>query len=385
MNHLRPASAAHAMPDIAAGETAMLSVDLEAISDNYALLAGFAGGAECAAVVKADAYGTGMAAVAPTLYRRGCRTFFVATLAEAIALRRRIADAAIYVLNSCFAGGEAQFMQHGLRPVIGSLAALGSWRDACRTTANPPAAALHLDTGMNRLGIGPDEIGQLIDDQARHLAGVRLDLIMSHLACADEPHHERNRRQLRLFRSALAQLPPARASLANSAGILLGPDYHFDLVRPGIGLYGGRPAAGGPNPMRPVIRLVSHILQVRSVEAGDSVGYGASFTAHRPTRIATIPVGYADGYFRALAASGAKPGARVVIAGQAMALAGRVSMDLITVDVTGLPAETCEPGTPVEIIGDAVTVDDLADVAGTISYEILTALGHRYRRIYAGS
>jgi alanine racemase len=384
MNHMRRASADPAAPDIAAGEAAVLSVDLNAIGDNYDLLAGFAGGAECAAVVKADAYGTGVAAVAPALHRRGCRTFFVATLAEGIALRQLVTDAAIYVLDGCFAGCEGRFMQHALRPVLGSLAALAAWAGACRSIAEPPPAALHIDTGMNRLGIGPDEISPLIDNQTRLLDGVRLALIMSHLACADEPHHERNRRQLRLFRSALAQLPPTPASLANSAGILLGPDYRFDMVRPGIGLYGGRPAVSGPNPMRPTVRLVSHVLQVRSVAAGDSVGYGASFTARRHTRIATVPVGYADGYFRALAAHGDKAGASVVVAGRVVPLAGRVSMDLITIDVTDLPADACPPGTPVEIIGTVIDIDDLASVAGTIGYEILTALGRRYRRHYSG-
>jgi alanine racemase len=260
------------------------------------------------------------------------------------------------------------------------------WSVVCKLVNEPIAAALHIDTGMNRLGIGPDQLVHFFDKQGSYLKNIKLDLIMSHLACADDPAHPRNQRQLKLFREALDKLPPARASLANSAGIFLGPDYHFDLVRPGIALYGGQAVNNVANPMRYVVKLVSHIAQIRTVETGDAIGYGASYTTKRKTRLATVPVGYGDGYLRALGTSNKSTYKRgvayVCIAGHKAPLIGRVSMDLITVDVTDVPDKLCTVGTPVELLGAHVSVDDLADVAGTIGYEILTSLGARYERSY---
>ena len=366
--------------------TARLDIDLGAIRQNYAALGARAEKAECAAVVKADAYGTGAEPVSRALYAAGCRHFFVATLQEAVNVRAILSDnapaAAIYVLDGLLPGAEQIYEQHALTPVLGSLEALDDWTAFAKTQSRPLSTALHIDTGMNRLGLGPDALPQFLRNRQAYLHGLRLELVMSHLACADEPEHPQNRRQLELFRAALAQLPPVKASLANSAGIFLGPDYHFDLLRPGIALYGGRAVNNVKNPMRGVVCLTSNIAQVRRIKKGDGVGYGASFTAARDSLVATVPVGYADGYLRALGANGHGPTAQVCIGGHLAPLCGRVSMDLITIDVTDLPAGLAVVGAPVELIGPHVSVDDLADVAGTIGYEILTSLGRRYARRY---
>ncbi|MCF6197777.1 MAG: alanine racemase [Hyphomicrobiaceae bacterium] len=390
------------------GSTAVLTVDLCAIGENYARLRALAKGAHCAAVVKADAYGTGVERVAPYLHEQGCKTFFVATQDEGILLRSLLPDTKIYILNGLSPGCAANYHKYKLCPVLGSIEMLVEWSLFCQTTKRPPSAALHIDSGMNRLGIGPDQLQALIE--LPELQSIKFDLIMSHLACADEPGHPRNKKQLQIFNNALKKLPTASKSLsqsaskslANSAGIFLGPDYHFDILRPGIALYGGCPVARSDNPisdnpMKPVVTLMSTIVQIRTVQKGDAVGYGASFTVKRETRVATIPVGYADGYPRSLGASnmGASnmdsgnrrsgsdhEGAYVYIGTTRAPLLGRVSMDLITVDITDIPERKAFVGAPVELLGSHIAIDDLAQIADTIGYEILTSLGARYKRRY---
>ena len=261
---------------------------------------------------------------------------------------------------------------------------LEHWAAFCALLDQQHPAALHLDTGMNRLGLEASEIADLFAHQQTILNDVKIDLVMSHLACADEPEHPSNQKQLGHFREHIKNLPSIPASLANSGGIFLGSGYALDLVRPGIALYGGQPTIDSTSAMRPVISLITHIVQLRTVEKGDAIGYGGAYVAKRQTRLATLPVGYADGYHRALGSTSDQQGASVYIGDYEAPLLGRVSMDLLTIDVTLVPEELVSVGAPVELLGAHVLIDDLAKIAGTISYEILTSLGARYDRQYIG-
>ncbi len=370
--------------DMASGSPALLTIDLSAIGENYAQLREMAKGAQCAAVVKANAYGLGVDRVVPTLYDQGCRTFFVATLHEGIALRQLHNDTKIYILDGLFAGSENLFAEHKLAPVLGSLAMLKRWAALSALMDFKHPAALHLDTGMNRLGLDAADFKEFVEHQNSILSDINIDLVMSHLACADEPSHPGNQKQLDDFSGFLSQLPFRPASLANSSGIFLGPDFHLTLVRPGIALYGGKPNMYASSAMRPVVSLITHIAQVRKVEKGAAIGYGGAYITQRPTVLATLPVGYADGYHRALGSTNDQNGASVYIGNYEAPLLGRVSMDLITVDVTDIPHELIAVGATVELLGRQILIDDLAKAAGTISYEILTSLGTRYERQYIG-
>lgn len=359
----------------------ILTIDLAALAANYRMLRARAAPAECGAAVKADGYGLGAERVVGVLARAGCRTFFVASVDEGIAVRGALAEypeAVIYVLNGP-AYAEVELAAHDLRPVLNSLNDIAMWTSFARRRARSLAAAIHIDTGMARLGLPPAELDRLVVEPER-LDDLHVTCLMSHLACADQADHPLNRRQLERFRSACFRLPAIPASLANSSGIFLGVDYHADLVRPGAALYGVAPTRGQSNPMAPVVRLEARVLQVREIDRGCTVGYGATHRADRPERIATVAAGYADGYLRALSncASG-------YLAGHRVPLVGRVSMDLITFDVTDVPQEHAVPGAMVELVGPHYPVDAIASDAGTIGYEILTALGSRYRRAYIGA
>jgi alanine racemase len=374
-----------------------LTIDLDAIVANWKLLAGrLRPGARCGAVVKADAYGLGMAPVARALWAAGCRTFFVALPDEGMALRTALADdaapsaresaatataeAEICVFNGPDRSSATVMAETRLTPVLNHLGQARVWSD---TAASAPLPAwLHVDTGMTRLGFDEAETAKIAADTAC-LSGIRVEAIMSHLACADQPSHGLNDEQRRRFESVLerlASLRPPRRSLANSSGIFLGPEYHYDLVRPGAALYGVAPQRTGPNPMAQVVNLKGRILQTHVIDTPRSVGYGATHRAERGRRIATVAVGYADGYFRALSGS-----ARAHVGQTPVQVVGRVSMDLITVDVTDVPESDVRPGDFVDLIGPLHTVDDLAREAGTIGYEVLTSLGPRYARRYLGA
>jgi alanine racemase len=368
----------HADPE-AARAGAILTIDLNAIAENYRRLCAELNGVPCAAVVKADGYGLGALRVAPTLFQAGARSFFVAQFGEAIALRGALPEAAeIFVLNGLAAGPAAEFRAQGVVPVLNSLGEVDAWRAEARAAGSALAAALHVDTGMNRLGLPADELDTLADEPGR-LQGIELTHVMSHLACADTPAHPLNAAQLAEFHAARARLPATPASLANSSGIFLGAGYHFDLGRPGVALYGVNPTPGRPNPMRQVVRLQGKILQVREIDAPRTVGYGASHRAAGPTRVATVAVGYADGYLRSLSNCGS-----AWLGNQRVPVVGRVSMDLITLDVTGAAPNSAQTGAFVDLIGPELPADDVAKAAGTIGYEILTALGQRYHRVYQG-
>jgi alanine racemase len=367
-----------------------LTVDLGAVAANYRTLQKAAPKAEVAAVVKANAYGTGMGPVARRLAAAGCRTFFVADAREGATLRKALAmvlpEATIYVLNGLFPGAAAHYAAAGLRPVIASRAELAEWAEA----GAPLPAALHFDTGMNRLGMSEADAALLAQDRAL-TAGMDIPLIISHLACADEADHPQNIRQLGRFRAILERLrpafPQAKASLANSGGIWLGPEYHFDMVRPGISLYGGNPFTGRENPFRPVVTARARVLAVREVEAGETAGYAATWAARGQARIAVLAAGYADGYFRALSSgmrAGNEPesGGSVYIGGGFAPVAGRISMDMAMVDISHLPDGAVKRGDMAELIGPHMSVDEVGLRAGTLGYEILTALGARYMRRY---
>jgi alanine racemase len=366
----------------------ILTIDLGALAQNWRTLRDRAGGAECAAVVKADAYGLGIEAAVPALAAAGCRTFFVAHLSEAARARAAAPGATIYVLNGLLPGTGPTYAEHDLRPVLGSREEIAEWGAFCRGAGSRLAAAIHVDTGMNRLGLRVDEALALGRDPI--VADLEIALVMSHLVSAEEPENPINARQIEAFAAVRGALLGVPASLANSSGIFLTQAPQYDLVRPGYALYGGNATPGRDNPMRPVVRLDARIVQLREVETGGSAGYNGQWTAPGPRRLATLSVGYADGYPRAASSTDVKrqAGAAVgeaIVAGRRCPFAGRVSMDLITLDVSAVPEAEVARGDLVTLIGDDLTIDDVGPRAGTIGYEILTSLGRRYARRYVGA
>jgi alanine racemase len=360
----------------------VLTVDLDAIVANWRKLEKAAVPAECAGVIKADAYGCGTDAVARALAGAGCTTLFVATLDEARLVRGAAPFAAIYVLDGFFQNSGDAFAKIDARPVIGDLNELAEWDVFCRRSGWAGGAAIHIDTGVNRLGLSLTEAQGIIP---RINAGDHgISHVMSHLACAENLNHPLNGKQLAAFREIASLFSGVPASLSNSSGVYLGPQFQFDMVRPGAALYGVNPTPEADNPMQPVVDLKARILRVRNVERGESVGYGGTWTARRPTRLAIVSAGYADGYFRAGGSNDGTRGAEVMVAGKRCPIAGRISMDLIAVDITDLPANAARRGHMATLIGEGITVDELAHHFGTIGYEVLTSLGRRYARVYKG-
>lgn len=351
---------------------AVLTIDLGALAANWRDLAARVSPATCAAVVKADAYGIGIEAAVPALIDAGCRTFFVAHVSEGRRVRAIDADVDVYVLNGLPAYAVESCLADRLRPVLGSAADAMLW--ASRGEGRP--CALHVDTGMNRLGVAVTEIADIA------ASSLDLQLLMTHFVSSEAADDRLNDMQIARFAEAAALLPDLRRSLANSSALFLPQRPFGDLVRPGYALYGGNPTPGVANPMRAVVRLEAPILQIRTVEAGDTVGYNAQWTARRRTRLATIGIGYADGLPRFAMATDHKAGGEAMVAGQRCPFAGRVSMDLTVIDVTDAPANSVGPGTMACLLGAEITVDDLGERSGTIGYEILTRLGARYHRVY---
>lgn len=361
-------------------EAARLTVRLGAVAANYRECGRLAGPAAVAGVVKADAYGLGMVPVARVLAAEGCDSFFVARIEEGLALRPAVPEARIFVLDGAPAAAIPALIAHQLTPVLNSLDEIAAWAAAARGQRGGGLdAALQVDTGMNRLGLPPYEITTLAAEARTRLAGLRLVLIISHLASADDPASPQNTEQLRRFRTALAMLPPAPASLASSGGILLGRDFAFDMVRPGIGLYGGNPQPGRPSPFAVAALLSGRILQRRRIDKGEPVGYAATYRSARPALLATVALGYADGLMRAIGNRGVG-----AIGGVRVPVVGRVSMDLVTLDVSGADEALSAPGATVEFFGDTIGLDELAEAAGTASYEILTSVSPRVPRHYIG-
>jgi len=360
----------------------ILTIDLDAIVANWRELRDRAAPAQCAAVVKADAYGCGLEAVATALVRAGCETFFVGHLAEGRRLRSVAPRATIYVFNGILPGTAPGYVGHNLHPVIGSLAELAEWNAFVTATGWHGGGALIVDTGINRLGLSFEEAMWLARQPQAERGEVVL--LLSHFACADIPDHPLNGKQIAAFRELRAMFPGVPGSLANSPGVFLGPDAHHELVRPGVALYGGNPTPLHLNPMRAVVTLAARIVQVRSVAEGETVGYCATWTAKRDARIAIVAVGYGDGFLRAASASDERPGAEAIVAGRRCPLAGKISMDLLAIDVSELPEDLPHRGDFATLIGPDISVDDVASHAGTIAYEVLTNLGSRCRRQYRG-
>ncbi|MEB0138219.1 MULTISPECIES: alanine racemase [unclassified Undibacterium] len=356
---------------------AVLQIDLQAIRDNYALLCAQLGPARCGAAVKADAYGLGAVPIAKALYQQGCRHFFVAHLEEAIALRAHLpAAAALIVMHGAPVGYEAEFLEYQCTPVLNSLEQMQAWQTLALVQQRALAAIVQVDTGMARMGLSATEVTRCSSDAALW-SGITVTHLMSHLACAEDQSHPMNHEQLARFTALRKIFPHSLATLANSSGIFLGSDFHFDLARPGAALYGVAPIAGAPNPMRAVVSLQGRIIQTRDISAGTGVGYGLSWQATESTRIATVAVGYADGWLRSLSNRGL-----AYINDVAVNIVGKVSMDTITLDVTHIAPEYLVAGALVDLISPTHTVDHVAATAQTIAYEILTSLGQRYARHY---
>ncbi|WP_036240781.1 alanine racemase [Mesorhizobium sp. STM 4661] len=354
---------------------AILTIDLGAIRENYRRLKARLGGARCAGVVKADGYGLGAGQVAAALAKEGCDIFFVALLSEGALLRKALGwRPAIYVLNGIAPGAEGEAEAAGLTAVINSVEQLAAWHAAARRAGRKLPAAIQVDSGMSRLGMAAAEVEAVAGD-LQAFDGIDVTLVMSHLACADEPAYPANEQQRLEFERLRKMLPKAPASLANSSGIFLGPRFHYDLARPGAALYGINPTPAEPNPMLPVVRLEARIIQTRNLHSGTGVGYGHAFHVTEPMAAATISLGYGDGWHRRAAAAAFLDGVR-------LPFLGRVSMDSIILDISALPPGRLKAGDLVQLIGPSQTVDQAAGHAGTIGYEILTSLGHRFHRRY---
>ena len=356
----------------------LITVDLDALEANFRYCQEQLLPASCAAVVKADAYGLGIREIAPALRHAGCRQFFTATHREGVTLRSLLPDAEIFVFEGVTDLSLDVFCEHDLVPVLITPAHSALWAEQARSRGRPLPAILHIDTGMTRLGFGEPELAELLN-RREDLDWIEIRYMMTHYACADEPDNDLNRKQLERFERLRRLLPGAPTSVGNSAGGLMGREYSGDMARVGIALFGGNPYLNGMPPLQPVLRVQSRILQLREIPAGTPVGYGATFTAETPMRIATVGTGYADGYPWSLGNHGVAS-----IGGQRVPVVGRVSMDLITLDVTGLPEDSVQPGAMVDLIGPDISLEEVAERAGTINYEILTGLGQRAQRKFVG-
>jgi alanine racemase len=363
-------------------ETARLTIDPSAIAANWRRLRELSPSAETGAVVKADAYGMGAIPIARALWDAGCRTYFVVFPQEGIALRGALPDARILVFSGLTAASAPFFTSNALTPMINSENERRAWIDHTRQAGRPVPCGLNFDTGMNRLGFEPGEAERLAADRE----GMELVLVSSHLACADDREHPLNQTQLDAFSKIAACFPGVRRSLANSPGVLLGRDYHFELTRPGIALHGGEAGSAGNNLMQPVATFEARILQIRSARKGETVGYGATHVLSRDSRIAICAAGYADGIRRSMSGAGPNEGEKrdaiASLGGRKVPIIGRVSMDLVALDVTDLQASAVTEGAWVEFFGRHIPLDDFARSAGTIAYEALTSIGNRVTRRY---
>ncbi len=370
------------LPELAGGR---VTIDLGALVANWQYLAKLSAPADTSAVVKANAYGCGIEDVVPTLLKAGCKTFFVAQPTEGIRARSVAPDSVIYVLNGLYEGAEPHFVTHNLRPVISTFADAERWASAARSQGTALPCALHMDSGMERLGFTERELARLVsqDHIFNHLD---VTLFMTHYACADDVGHPKTELQRERFVQAAEQyLPGVPKSAANSAAILQADGHQFDLTRPGIAMYGGEALNDTPNPMKPVVTLEGRITQIRKSKAGESVGYGATQVLIRDTRIAYVSLGYADGYHRAASNTGVpmrgmSTAAKAAFNGKIIAGLGRISMDLAAFDVTDIPENEIAQGDWIELFGPNIAVDDVARAAGTIGYEMLTGIGGRYSR-----
>lgn len=362
---------------------ATLTIDLDALVSNWRLL-GKRAETEAGAVVKADAYGIGIEPAVTALSKAGCRNFFVAHLSEGIRARKAAPKATVYILNGLLPGSAGLYAEHGLSPVLGSHEELLEWASFRQTGAKVRSAALHVDTAMNRLGLWPGEGLNLAREKSGAIAAADIGLVMSHFASSEDEADPANARQIAAFAEIAAAFPDLPASLKNSSGHFLKDCPSYQLTRPGYALYGGNPTPGKPNPMQPVVGLEATIIQTREVEAGTQVGYNGRWTAKGRRKLATICLGYADGYPRNGSWTDTITGGSALVDGVRCPFVGSVSMDLIIIDVTDAPAGSAQRGAPVTLIGGALDLEAVGAGAKTIGYEILTSLGHRYARRYIG-
>ncbi len=355
----------------------VLEIDLAKIRSNYRTLSDICNTAEVAAVVKANSYGLGADIIAPSLQNDGCKSFFVASMEEGIAMRKVLGNAAnIFVLNGIFYNDTGEFLYYDLIPVLNNLKQVEIWQECALSNGKPLKCIIHIDTGMNRLGMSAKEVQSILDNPDL-LLGLEVQYIASHLSASEIADSPYNHEQLKMFKNYLNAFPKAKASLANSSTIFLGPQYHFDLARPGAALYGINPLVGMENPMQNPVRLIAPIIQLQELLPENYIGYNMTYKTERKSIIATLPLGYADGYPRALSNRG-----EVYIDKYKAPIVGRISMDLLTIDVTDLPPEKIFLGQEVEIIGNYCTPDKIANIIDTIGYEILTMLGNRYKKVY---
>lgn len=367
---------------------ARLTIDLSALADNWRMLKRASGKARTGAAVKGDGYGLGIETVVPTLYDAGCRDLFVATPDEGMLARQFAPDARIFVLSGVWPGVEGQFFSHDLVPVLVSEEQIACWTNAIAFGDDRPCA-LMVDTGMNRLGLSVDEALALADDPTRPASFAPV-LLMSHLAAASDASHPLNRQQLERFQVLASAYEGIDSSLANSPGIFLGKEYHFDLTRPGIAIYGGEAVDNAANPARPVVTAEARIIQIRQAKAGETVSYGGAQKLVRDSRLAIVACGYADGYHRAQSGAGVPlrqiqpAGGMGFVCGQKVPVVGRITMDLTIFDVTDVPEGAIRAGDYIELFGSNIALDDAARAAGTIGYELLTSLGNRYQRAAVG-
>jgi alanine racemase len=366
--------------------TGRLTIDLDALKRNWRLMAGKAPKASTGAAIKANCYGLGNERGASALYRAGCRHFFVANCAEGILIRQFVAESEIFVFGGLTPVNAPFYHESALTPVLNSLQDIAIWAEWTRKAGSRRPCALHIDTGMNRLGISREEVRSYFGDQKNRI-GITPVLVLSHLACADSPDNPMNRIQLERFREATAFFPETRLSLANSGGVLLGADYHFDITRPGIALYGGEAVNQSISPVEPVVTLEGRILQVKQVKNGETLGYGGAATLERDSVIAIAGLGYGDGISRSASGHGIAmrqicKGAQGWIDGYRAPIIGRISMDVTALDVTDIPGEVLEKAQWVEFFGRNIKLDDFARAAGTIGYEVLTGIGQRVARLY---
>lgn len=357
--------------------TGRLSINLKNLAENYRIMKKQAQKSEVAAVVKANAYGLGIEEVVKTFHQQGCTSFFVATFDEALTIRQLVPEAQVYALNGVWTGVPSEYVHHQITPVLNSLHDLEIWQLECRRAGKLLPAIIHTDTGMNRLGLSVEDVGWLAEHRDEALDGIDVRYLMSHFSSADELTSPENQFQYECFQEIRSLFPDIPATLANSSGVFRSPDYHFDLVRTGIGLYGSNPTPETDNPMKPVVSLEVPILQVHHVKEGESIGYNSTYYVAEDEVIATVCLGYADGMLRSLSNQGC-----LYWNGIPCPIRGRVSMDLMTVSLSRIEGKLPQAGDMLEVLGVHQDIDALAASADTISYEMLTSLGKRYRRTY---
>lgn len=376
------AVASDCKPDLPApAPTGRITIDLEQLVHNWRNLARLVHPAQCGAVVKANAYGLGAARIIPALAQGGCHTFFIATPDEGHQARALAPGAHIFALDGLLPGSARDFASADIMPVLSTLSDVETWAKLSHMLERRLPCGVHIDSGLNRLGLTARDARRLAAD-VNMLAQIDVKLIVSHLACADNPADAKNRDQLLAFETLSALFRGVPRSLAASDGLMLGKAYHFDLVRPGYALYGGQASTNHPAPVAPIATVTAQVLAINDVPPGQTVGYAASWRAERPSRIATIAAGYADGVARSASWSDGAPRGHVLLAGKKVPIVGRVSMDLITVDVTDLGADAVKPGDEATLYGPGLTIEDAGFEAGTIGYEVLTRLGPRFARDY---